>query len=225
MVRIVDPIGEGRIEGPVVQLEVAVEAPEVGHSEVPDRTKSTFGFHGAATKVHSTEKFWIKNPDGPRSLEDAVLFADSRGSFFEGIVDLKVVGKNQVLVDAGSGLKVKFVSVNDKEFTNFFGKEPYAVYSPSKRVDESLFDPNAPMSFKELFGDIPTVRVRQSVLESDRGMAAVLGHEFFEIRGLYQKLQNATIPYSKVQGLIDDLHNGAVSFGDNLVRQMLKEGL
>jgi len=37
MVRIVDPIGEGRIEGPVVQLEEVVEAAEVGRSEVPDR--------------------------------------------------------------------------------------------------------------------------------------------------------------------------------------------
>jgi len=58
MVRIVDPIGEGRIEGPVVQLEVAVEAPEVGRSEVPDSTGQKISEAGYLKRVERLESLY-----------------------------------------------------------------------------------------------------------------------------------------------------------------------
>jgi hypothetical protein len=95
--------------------------------------------------------------------------------------------------------------------------DTYASYETKK-----FTDPTRTFTSNDLFGGEAVVRVRQSVLESDRGLSAVLGHEYFEINGLAGR---GAMQYGDINGAIDGLHNQAVNYGDNIVRQMINGGL
>lgn len=179
------------------------------------------GASGAATSrvtPHLTEKLWVKNADGARSLEDAINFADAQGAFGSSLVDYRVIAPDNISVEF-AGFKIRFKVVDDATFDKYNGIEPFAKYRTTDYPN--LTDPKKPMTFKDLFEDEALVTVRQSVLESDRGLTAVLGHEYYEIGGL----SGRAIPYGDVQGEIDTLHNGAVNHADKLVWDMIGEGL
>ncbi len=134
------------------------------------------------------------------------------------MVDYEVKAPNQVSVDFGGGVKIKFVSLEDGTYDKLVrDPDTYASYETKQ-----FTDPTRTLTSTDLFGGEAVVRVRQSVLESDRGLAAVLGHEYFEISGLATR---GAMPYGDINGVIDSLHNGAVDYGDNIVRQMINGGL
>jgi hypothetical protein len=176
-------------------------------------------WNGAA-KLHATTELWVKNVDGPRSLESAINFADEQGAFGSGLVDSSVLSPTQVSVDFGGGLRIRYVSVEDSQFTRLFGEDKYAYYETKQYP--KLTDPTRALTYNDLFGQEAVVRVRESVFASDRGLTAVLGHEYHEINGLFSR---GAISYRDIGGTIDTLHSGAVDFGDNLVRTMVSKGL
>jgi hypothetical protein len=134
------------------------------------------------------------------------------------LVDYEVKAPNQVSVDFGGGVKVKFVSLDDATYDKLVrDPDTYASYETKK-----FTDPTRTFTSNDLFGGEAVVRVRQSVLESDRGLSAVLGHEYFEINGLAGR---GAMQYGDINGAIDGLHNQAVNYGDNIVRQMINGGL
>ncbi|WP_235567826.1 putative Ig domain-containing protein [Lysobacter sp. Root690] len=202
---------------------------DLGLSERPDvastRGKSKPNRYGekvsGAAEMHATEHLWRDN-DVPRTLEGAIDFVDSNGAFKEGLVDYTVTAPNQVVVDHGGGLRVKYVIVEDGVFDKNYGVGKYASYETKQYPNLTH---NKIMSWGDLFGEMAVVRVRQSVLNSDRKMTAIFGHEFHELRGIHAKATTTALPYLSVLPLIERLHVGAVAFGDNLVNKMVKEGI
>lgn len=195
---------------------------------------STLRVLGAATsthetvKVHATEKLWVKNKNGPRSLEDAIWFANERGAFKEGITDVKVINENTMQVVLDRNFKFRISVIDDKKFDTTIsdGMNKYANYMLPRVMETSDNTHAIPRSWNSLNnGGEPTIVMRRSVLESDRKAVAIIAHEFFELKGLYLKASSTSgISIGKAQGVIDELHNGAVSFGGKIVYKMAEEG-
>ncbi|SDY36092.1 hypothetical protein SAMN04487939_1011025 [Lysobacter sp. yr284] len=174
-----------------------------------------------AAKAHRTEAHWTKNASGPRSLEDAINFADDRGSFGQGFIDYEVLESNVILVDHGE-FKIKYRLVEDSTFDEVFGADKFASYSVKSSAKEVIIDKR--LSWNDMFGGTAAVNVRSSVFESDRAITVVLGHEYFEISGLHKRAATTAIYRSETQAYIDYLHNYAVDYADNLVQKMINEG-
>ena len=129
---------------------------------------------------------------------------------------------------------VHFIAVEDTLYDGKFGNS-YATYGRF-----TVSDPNATVMWKassttgsgiaDSTGRI-NVWVRQSVLDSDQAITAVLGHETYEIEALRPVFQQnggaiTANSYSNLvrPGVPNNIHWQAVDFGDQLVRDMLGLG-
>jgi hypothetical protein len=163
---------------------------------------------------HQTTNLWTPNASGARTMAEARTIAENNGAY---------------LAD-----DVHFIPVADALYDSKFGNS-YATYGRF-----TVSDPNAPVMWKassstssgiaDSTGRI-NVWVRQSVLESDQAITAVLGHETFEIEALRPAFQQngGALPaktYSNLvrPGVPNNIHWQAVDFGDQLVRDMLGLG-
>jgi hypothetical protein len=163
---------------------------------------------------HQTTGLWTPNAGGARTMAEARAIAENNGAY---IAD-----------------DVHFIPVEDSLYDSKFGNS-YATYGRF-----TVSDPSAPVMWKassttgsgiaDSTGRI-NVWVRQSVLDSDQAITAVLGHETYEIEALRPVFQQnggalTANNYSNLvrPGVPNNIHWQAVDFGDQLVRDMLGLG-
>ncbi|MFC4158773.1 hypothetical protein [Chitinimonas lacunae] len=176
---------------------------------VPNR----LSIEGTAS-YHQTIHLWTPNAGGPRTMAEARAIAENNGVY---IAD-----------------DVHFVSVDDALYDAKFGNS-YATYGRF-----NVEGTNSPVMWKasssttggvaDASGRI-NVWVRQSVMDSDYSITAVLGHETYEIEALRTMFQQnggamrAGQYLDQVKpGVPNNIHWQAVDFGDQLVRDMLGLG-
>ncbi|MDH5323960.1 MAG: hypothetical protein OEZ68_03225 [Gammaproteobacteria bacterium] len=149
-------------------------------------------------------------------------FVDDRGAFRGNLVEYRVISGNSVELEFGGGVKLRYQVVEDSVFDKHFGNK-FASYSPGRQFREDFragwndYYPN---------GDVPIVRLRESLLSSDRASTAIFHHEYFELQGLNSKLSRELLTPTQVNSYIDDLHVGAVNSADRLIgRMIISEGM
>jgi hypothetical protein len=151
-----------------------------------------------APKIHRTEP-WAINPEGPRTLEDALALAQRWG----------------VLIPSD----VRFFVADD-----YVPEDAHATYfyRSAKRGDFVRWEE----FFHDRLGHIP-IRVRGWVLERDEAIVAVFAHEVYEIEGLRKLFAESggVMEASRLYQLIapeepGNLHTDAVEHGDKLVDRM-----
>jgi len=169
---------------------------------VSDETSNAIEVTGTAQSPRTLP--WAGNDEGPRSEEDAVSIARSRGV---------------VIPD-----DIRFVFVRDEGFP--FPSDTYAYYGG--------FQPYKRFAWSELYVHaeedewIP-VKIRRSVLCSDEAIVAVIAHEMFELNALRNIFEEReTIPGPEIidmvkPGVPRNLHDRAWDAADKLVWTMREE--
>jgi len=157
---------------------------------------------GGTAKFHQTK--WTPNAGGPRTLSEA----------------LKIAEKNGVYVADD----VRFNVLKDMEYDERFGTGSYATYGRGDVQGDPLLPWKGHMADKD--GNV-TIHMRESVLDSDESIVAIMEHETFEVEALrdmftrsggslraseFQKAVSTDIPFN--------VHWDAVDSGDALVRLM-----
>ena len=161
---------------------------------------------------HQTKHLWVENIDGARTIDQAKAIAESHGVY---IPD-----------------KVKFRPVSD-EYLDDNGLDVDAYYGNFKNVQSITLitwrpQPKA-FSLTDKDG-IFTIFIRESILKSDRAIVAVMEHEISELEGLqFAIAKKGGISAAEYKRLVepghkDNLHWEAVDRGDELVREMIKNG-
>ncbi|MET1256647.1 hypothetical protein, partial [Aliikangiella maris] len=161
---------------------------------------------GAAFR-HQTK--WKPNVNGPRSADGALRLADDYGVYI------------------ADDVKIRFV--DDDFYDSSFGKygDSFASYGHVK-----VTNPNQQLTWKNVMSDRDgnvNIYVRNSVLDSDEGIVAVLHHETHEVEALRDIFaRRVSIPASEYRSLINDstpnnLHWEAVDIGDQAVWQLRQD--
>jgi hypothetical protein len=169
-------------------------------------TNSELLIKGAAFR-HQTK--WAPNAAGPRSVDDALKLADDYGVY------------------VADDVKIRFI--DDKEYDLQFGVwgDSYASYGHIRT--QNL---NQQVTFKGALADKDgniNIYVRNSILESDESIVAVLHHETHEVEALREIFaKRASLPAREYGRLINDstpgnLHWEAVDVGDQAVWQFRQD--
>jgi hypothetical protein len=147
---------------------------------------------------------WSKNPDGPRTLEQALAIARSHGV---------IIPEDVVFME---------VSAEDLPVAT------EAVYFSRSRMtaDEKI---TWSQFYNNLTKKIP-VRVSRSVLESDEAIVAVFAHEMYELNALRElfgasgNCMTSVRLYELVSwGRVGNLHDQAWDVADELVAAMRRQ--
>jgi hypothetical protein len=162
--------------------------------------------NGAAFR-HRTE--WKPNPTGPRSVDDALRLADDYGVYI------------------ADDVKIRFIDDAEYDFQFSEFADSYASYGHirTQNLDQQLTFRSA-LTDKD--GNV-NVFVRNSVLDSDEAIVALLHHETHEIESLRDIFAKRVSLSAREYGrLINDstpgnLHWEAVDIGDQAVWQLRQD--
>ena len=160
---------------------------------------------GAAFR-HNTK--WAINPDGPRSPSDALRIADDYDVYIADDVNINFIDD----------------ALYDRRFGEF--GDSFASYGHvrTQNLDQQI----TWNSLTNADGNLD-VFVRNSVLDSDEGIVAVLHHETHEVEALRDIFgKRVSLPTREYSRLINDsnpgnLHWEAVDIGDQAVWQMRQD--
>lgn len=162
---------------------------------------------------HQTRNLWGRNADGARrSIDEALEIAESHGVDIPD--DVRFISVPDAYLDA-RGLSV------DAYYGDFENISPHQLitWRPQPKA-LSLTDKDG----------IFNISIRESILESDRAIVAIIAHELSEYEGLLSVLAKkggiTAAEYKRLvePGRIDNLHWKAVDHGDELVRRMIGNG-
>ena len=138
------------------------------------------GFRGSG---YGPDRDYPPNPDGPRTLDEAIQIAQKAGVAF-------------------NPDNYCFRVLSDEKFDEYHGPEKFAVYGPQQIEPESrrISWQSLCMTDRRMM-----VRIRQSVLASDQKIVAVFAHECFEVEALKGKLSGGrTITVAELNQLTTD---------------------
>jgi hypothetical protein len=161
---------------------------------------------GAAFR-HQTK--WAPNAAGPRSVDDALRLADDYGIYIADDVNIRFV--------------------DDAFYDRQFGKygDSYASYGHIE-----VGNPNQQLTWRSTLADKDgnvNIYVRNSVLDSDESIVAVLHHETHEVEALRDIFaKRVSLSAREYSRLINDstpgnLHWEAVDVGDQAVWQLRQD--
>ncbi|QQP94346.1 LysM peptidoglycan-binding domain-containing protein [Lysobacter enzymogenes] len=172
--------------------------------------------------AHQTMADWIPNADGPRSLEQALKIAEDNGVDVPDYVRLIPLEDDVYFGTGGSrGVGMPNSDATYGRLDNVALNEIVSWKSRPGKI--SLLDSD---------GRLP-VFFRKSVLNSDRAIVAIFGHETSEIWELEAEFQRSggMMRVKDYNALVspssggENAHTRAVAFGDDLVKAMKKRGL
>jgi len=198
-----------RIDRELVGIEAWQQSQAATVVEARDGILANTNFSGTAS-YHQTTHLWKPNPGGQRTMAEAREIAEANGAYISD--------------------DIHFIAVPDQTYEKYYG-ESYASFGRIEARSRSEMIPwrwqvATSRAITDQSGRI-NVWVRQSVLESDAAITAVLGHETFEIetlREIFQK-NGGSIPAGAYEdltrpGRADNPHWQAVDHGDELARRM-----